>query len=218
MAVRPPPRASGEPPAPPLVESFEAVTYSLGAAGFLGIALFQALAASFAASATATLGNGLGSAVCLVAGLHYQWMRPQTGRENVATRYSDWYLTTVLMLVEFFVLANALRDRWPWLVGASLACELMLLGGHVATLGSGRARSVAFGAGMVAGVVLAVCFVAGTAGDHDNQWMYAFAAVWLLYPAAFWAGRYQAVCYNLLDVYSKGVFGLTLGLVTFLRE
>lgn len=219
--ARPPPANAAPPPlATPLLDSFEAVTYSLGAAGFLGVALLQALAAVFASTvrgdADAALGNSLGGAVCAVAGLHYQWMR--AGAPNVATRYSDWYLTTALMLVEFFVLAGTLVDRWPWLVGACAACEAMLLAGHVATLSAGASRRAAFLAGLAAGVALVACFVAGTAtDDHPNGWSYGFAAAWVLYPTGFWAGRYRAVCYNALDLCSKGAFGIALAVLTFVR-
>ncbi len=68
------------------------------------------------------------------------------------------------------------------------------------------------------GVILVFCYVSGTLVDNggaSNYWMHAFFAGWVLYPVAFWMLAYENLTYNLLDVYSKGAFGLVLAIVTF---
>lgn len=208
---------------PPMAwrDSFERVTYSLCVAGFLGLSFLQFVVAAVTytdAGPSHALSNTLGGAVNLIAGLHYRWMR-DTPDEVIATRYSDWYITTALMLLEFFNLAGTLVTRWGWLLGACLACELMILCGHVAALQLAHAKDarLAFTGGLVSFAVLIASYVYGTVVDltHPAPWAHAFAALWLLYPVCFWLGSYQNLAYNLIDFYSKGIFGLVLALVTF---
>ena len=206
------------------VDRWEAVTFRLATAGLLGISLLQGLAAMSLPSSP--LGNALGASVCLIAGLHYGWMLADgRGDARVATRYSDWYVTTVLMLLEFFQLAGTLASRWGWALGACCCSGAMILCGHVAEeedVGppdTGRRRRTFFLLGSAGGAALLACYVFGTVvdnGSHEHAWAHAFAGLWLLYPVAFWLGPYREVAFNLLDVASKGVFGLTLAVKTML--
>lgn len=204
--------------------SFESVTYSLGAAGFSGIALFQLLAAVFSmlnADTSKSLSNSLGASVCLIAGIHYRWMRERfnDASEMIATRYSDWYITTILMLIEFFNIAGTLVSRWGWLIGACISCELMIIAGHVATVNKMNKYRyyLTYIFGILCGLLLIICYFIGTVLDttNDNTWMHIFAPLWILYPFAFWTKSYKNLTYNILDFYAKGIFGLVLGLLTF---
>ena len=206
--------------------SFEQVTYSTAAAGFIGIAFLQLLAASVAIvrdDLSIAFSNALGGSVCLIAGIHYQWMRLSiyNNSELISTRYSDWYITTFLMLVEFFNISGTIIQNWEWLTASCIACELMLLCGHVATVAYDEKLSyatTAFVLGLGCGVALAIFVIVGTMDTPvENQWMYAFMAAWVLYPVAFCVKPYRNIAYNLLDIYSKGIFGIVLGIITFLQ-
>lgn len=207
-----------------ITTSFVSVTYSLGAAGFIGIALFQLLATMFAmfnADPSNCLSNALGASVCAIAGIHYRWMREKFNdiSEMTATRYSDWYITTILMLIEFFNLAGTLVSRWGWLLGACLSCELMIISGHIATVNRMNKYRyyLIYVFGILCSFVLIICYLIGTVLDNsnDNTWMHIFASLWILYPFAFWTESYKNLTYNILDFYAKGIFGLVLGLLTF---
>lgn len=215
-----------------ILESFENVTYSLASAGFLGIALLQLVATVFAIvteDTSAALSNSLGSSVCLIAGYHYKWMRGKNedNMSIIATRYSDWYITTILMLVEFFNLAGTLVSKWQWLLASCLSCELMILSGHIATVREKHQLSYyyTFGAGILFGIVLITCYTFGTIVDKpenytmkNNDWMHIFAILWIFYPIAFWAQKYKNLAYNIFDIYSKGIFGIVLAILTFISE
>ena len=210
-----------------LIKSFETVTYSLASAGFIGISLLQLLAAIFAilnSKVSDALSNTLGSSVCIIAAYHYQWMREKMNDSSgiVATRYSDWYITTILMLIEFFNLAGTLETRWEWLLGACLSCELMVIGGHVSTVFKENRHSfiITYSISIIFSLILLVCYICGTVVDieHENNWMHIFFALWAFYPFAFWANKYKNISYNLLDIYSKGIFGIVLGLITFTKN
>lgn len=183
------------------------VTYSMAAAGLAGIALLQLLAC-MRGDQDYAFGNALGAATCATASLHYFWMR--ASEDETATRYSDWYVTTLLMLVEFFALADALDQTW-WLVGCCAFNEVALLCGHVATIRRKEEKTYLpiYWLGVASGLGLAACFLVGTAGT-PNPWMYVFAFAWTIYPPAFFVPSPAA--YNLLDIFSKGAFGFTLAM------
>ena len=218
-----------------ITTSFEKVTFSLASAGFFGIALFQFLAATFAiynleafefnyeSLYQPVVGNALGSSVCMIAGSHYQYMREKIEKnENiVAIRYSDWYITTTLMLVEFFIVAGTLESRWGWLLGACLSCELMIMGGHFATVlkENGYYFYHIYAISVFFYVLLCICYIFGTVLHNivQNSWVHIFFILWVFYPFAFWSQKYKNISYNILDLYSKGIFGIVLGILTFIR-
>jgi hypothetical protein len=203
-----------------VLTSFRRVTYSSASAGFLGIALLNLLATGYAINnnnASLALDNAISASVCVVAGVHYVWMRSSFGNKGVivSIRFSDWYITTVLMLIEFFSLSETLFTRYSWLTGACVANMLMLISGHVASIHRMRKKSYClfYLLGIVFGIILVGLFVAGThENDHRHAWMYGFASVWILYPVAFVVD--SELAFNVLDLVSKGVFGITLAVVT----
>ena len=98
------------------VTNLARITYSTAAAGLAGVCVLHMAAITAATrrgDARGTKTNALGAAVCAIATLHYMWMRDQASRgaSATATRFSDWYVTTGLMLFEFFLLANALETK-----------------------------------------------------------------------------------------------------------
>ena len=114
-----------------------------------------------------TLGNIISSSVCAIAGTHYQYMRLSKSKneEIVSTRYSDWYITTILMLVEFFNLSGTLISRWQWLLGCCIMCELMLLCGHISTIQMENKSDYyipVFILGCIFGSIMALFFFIGT--------------------------------------------------------
>lgn len=206
------------------VKLIEQTFFTAGSAGFVGIALFQLIAAFYATVAlqdsSKAFGNALGTTTCFIAGYHYSWMREQQGqcRSLVVTRFSDWYITTNLMLLEFFVLSETLTQKYAWLVASCIACTLMLVSGHCATVQKEGARSYRqmYRVSIVFGVVLTALFMKGTLRDdtpHPSSWMYVFASFWIGYPFAFFDPT--SISYSLLDLASKGVFGIVLGTMTF---
>jgi len=204
-----------------LITSFEKISYSTGSAGFLGISLLQIVSALFSIQSgmkLKSLDNGLGAAVNLIAGIHYMWMRENyvNKMEVVSTRFSDWYITTILMLIEFFNLSDTLVINYRYLIGACIANTFMLIFGHIATIRRLKKQSfyVIYSISIIFGVILGALVLIGTVNEnHPNVWMYVFLSIWILYPIAFIVK--SELFYNILDFISKGFFGITLSIITF---
>ena len=193
------------------------MSYIMAAGGFAGIALLQLTAALV--SSTLTADNALGASVCAIASAHYTWMRTNPC-DVTLTRFSDWYLTTTLMLIEFFSLSGTLLTRPVHFGGACLANLAMLAFGNVAAIirerkCGGGAYTPYFICSCMCFLILIGLFASGTYVDsHPSPWMYGFAGLWVLYPVAFWCR--SDLAYNLLDLVSKGAFGVTVASIALL--
>lgn len=196
-----------------VITEFEKMSFSSTYALLLGIACLQ-LQACIAGHDEYMASNALGSAICLIAGYHYDWMRRNIDSSKTIhiTRYADWIITTQLMLVDFFTLSHTLTSRWYWLLGSCITCLLMLFFGYMS---KHQKSFTQFVIGCLFGLLLVACFCAGTIREnHPNNWMFVFAAVWILYPFAFFSKN--QTFFNILDIVSKGMFGITTGLIALM--
>lgn len=176
--------------------------------------MLQALSAVLSPQARMRTANAIGSCVCAIAALHYFAMH-HSGRDDVwAFRYSDWYPTTALLLLEIFWLVHPEESSLPWgyVTGALLFCAAMLLAGQLSRAGVRGA----FGIGCVLGAVSLAMVVLGT---HDcgprNLWAFGFLSLWCLYPVAVLMRHTTSeLALTVLDVLTKGVFGVVVALVS----
>lgn len=186
------------------MDLLEQTSFHSATALLAGVGVLQALAAV----THRDVGNMLGAAVCAIAALHYAWMRDTANR--MWYRYSDWYITTLLMILEFFVLAKA-QHRVPKLVGCCVLCWAMLSCGLAARLRNEPRWFVlgcAFGFGLLA---LFLHSVLPTLPRERCAVVLGFAALWCLYPFAHAAQ--SELAFNVLDMLSKGVFGVAVALL-----
>ena len=94
----------------------------------------------------------LGGLVCLVAAVHYFYMRGvwiTTGDSPTVYRYIDWLITVPLQIVEFYLILAAVTSVsaslfWKLLVGSLV----MLIGGYMGEAGY-MAKMPAFAIGMI---------------------------------------------------------------------
>lgn len=182
----------------------EQTSFHSATALLAGVGVLQALAAV----AHRDVGNMLGASVCVIAALHYAWMRD--AGSMLWYRYSDWYITTLLMIVEFFVLAEA-QHQVAGLVGCCMLCWAMLSCGLAARLRDEPrwfALGCAFGLGLLA---LFLRSVLPTLPRERCGVVLGFAALWCLYPFAHAVRSDLAL--NVLDMLSKGVFGVAVALM-----
>ena len=165
---------------------------------FLGsVALLQAVAAL---KGPAFEANALGACVCVVAFLHYTWMRStDDAAERVRLRYGDWIVTCPLLLWELHATTGV--EGQEWALGAT---ALMVLLGYAAVRSVGWKRHALFA---VSSLVLAAVVAATLSGAKKNgELVAAFFGVWALYPVAFLFD--SNVAFDVLDAVSKGCFGL----------
>lgn len=165
----------------------------------------------------------LGIMVCVIAFLHYIYM--QSSIENVERvtqlRYSDWVVTTPLLLVEFlFILgmsdAASWKEEWPKVLVLLGTCVAMVECGRRAEVDYGVVSNRAwFGAGCVFGVACATFFLwtAIPRVTRSNWWILLFAGLWIAYPLAYALPHgTRDVAYNVLDIFTKAAMGLVLSL------
>lgn len=174
-----------------------------------GVCLVQAIASLRAESEDGTMKNALGACVCLVAFLHYTWMRSAKSRgEKTELRFADWIITCPLLLWELHFLTRNTGSLWL-MVGL---CTVMLGLG----VASERSRSQADGEGRRLAYFLSSSVVFSALAAYfllharsETKLASGFFAVWGLYPIAFLSqGRWSDFGFDLLDMVSKGGFGL----------
>lgn len=184
--------------------SLQAVTAFLAGTGLLQT--IAALQTSYVQQ------NAIGSFICLVAFLHYTWMRDASDAERVELRFSDWLVTTPALLLELHLLTE--QTSRATLVVPVLAVLVMLGLGFGATRAATRgARAALFG-----GACVAFGVVAGSSLRHAQAEIgiaVAFFGVWSLYAVVAALVEWNAsfdIAFDALDAISKAVFGTWVAL------
>lgn len=171
------------------------------AASLAGVSLLQTVTA-LKLEGDASRSNAIGATVCLVAYLHYTWMRESTGKvASLQLRYSDWVVTCPLLLWELSLQCGVGGEP----LAKCVALVLLMLGlGYVSARSDGWRRNGSFLLSCVA-FVLAVHLFLSSATKHAAL-ARAFFAVWGMYPIAFLFGNESA--FDTLDLVSKAGFGM----------
>ena len=180
-----------------------------------GVAVLQALAATSGKSGRMRSSNAIGAAVCIIAAAHYATMHGKDLDEIWGLRYSDWYPTTALLLIEFFWLMTpdnvALRSGE--LIACVALCVLMIFFGQL----SRRGGPMCFGTGCLCGAAALALVFTGTNshGKRANSWAWAFLAIWTLYPVStLLPAKLEQAALTGLDIVTKGIFGVVVALLT----
>ena len=175
------------------------LTLNTTTAFLAGVCLVQTVQALRSPRPSSTRANYIGACVCLVAFLHYRWMRDADANEKIRLRYGDWIVTCPLLLWELQELTGVEEQQW-----ALGAVVLMVVLGYAAVQSSGRRRAALF---IVSSGLLAAVTLATTLGARRHKEAVAgFFALWALYPVAFLLD--SNAMYDVLDLASKGLFGL----------
>ena len=173
----------------------------------------------------------LGGLVCLVAAVHYFYMREvwvTTGETPTVYRYVDWLITVPLQMIEFYIILAAVATVsagifWRLLVGTLV----MLVPGYMGEAGY-MDVTVGFVIGMIGWAYILYEIFAGEASKVAAA--QASAAVkkayglmkwtvtlgWAIYPIGYFLGYLAGgtdvgtlnIVYNLADVLNKIAFGL----------
>ena len=175
-------------------------TLQATAAALAGAAVLQALA-SRGRDARA---NSIGSAVCVIAFLHYTWMRDAPPLQQLELRFSDWFVTCPLLLFELYSATGETQGA-PELL-AALGCVVAMLGLGFAASHAERPvlKYALFAAGCVAFAAAIYSFMRELPSEHVRLTT-AFFALWSLYPVAFLLE--SNTMFDLLDMASKAGIG-----------
>ena len=182
----------------------ESLTQNTTTAFLAGVALVQTIVALRAPVASPKgRANALGACVCLVAFLHYTWMRDASYYEKNRLRFGDWLVTCPLLLWELHEVCAVKGQRWA--IGVVM---LMVLFGYAAKLAeSSPWRHVLFGLATV--LFVSVAYATVRDARRHRELVTAFFGVWALYPVAFLLPNSASEpLYDMLDLVSKGLFGL----------
>ena len=195
--------------------TLDATRASLG-----GVALYQTIAAIRASTTkdgdvNTARANGIGAMVCLIAASVYHRMKTTSGAEVEDLRHADWLITCPLMLWEIYVLLGIDIAQHAWSFALSVvAITVCIVLGRRAVGGNPSKRALYFALATAAFVIMLVnigLFTDWSRPEHIAP--LAFLGVWALYPLAFWEKSGSA--YNVLDLVSKGAFGLYVGSLAF---
>lgn len=159
------------------------------------------------------------TAVSLVAGLVYGYLyeevkKPSADLQKVMNiRYIDWSITTPLILLSILLFYNGEGkvDYRTFLTIALLNGGMLVSGylgetGAVSKLTGGMAGFAFFGA------MLALFFTCCIPAKGSPIVFYIFAIIWAFYGVAYYIEDEETknVCYNILDITSKALFGVVL--------
>ena len=169
----------------------------------------------------------LGGLVCLVAAVHYFYMREvwiTTGDTPTVYRYVDWLITVPLQMIEFYIILAAVAAVsagifWRLLIGTLV----MLVAGYIQPF-------VGFVIGMAGWIYILFEIFSGEAGQlaakaGNKSMTTAFSAMriivtigWAIYPLGYIFGYLTGgvdanalnIIYNLADFVNKIAFGLVI--------
>ena len=185
----------------------QTLTLNTTTAFLAGVAIVQVIAALKTQKVEA---NAIGAAVCLIAFMHYNWMRDASDKEKVDLRYGDWFATCPLLVWELFLVTHL--SGHGLLTAVVTASALMILLGKLALYSEGHMRYVYFTVSTAILVFLMTTF--GKNAQKNKNLVIAFFALWFLYPIAFFLENNNTM-FNILDMLSKGVFGLAVASTSF---
>lgn len=205
---------------------------SLATTAFLLVAILQAVAAALANSSTTCFSNIVGSLVCCIAFLHYRWMQAD-GSNMMAIRYSDWFFTLPLLVLEIFIILGIG-------VGTNLGYFLVVLTLILVMLGSGwmsvrflrnssrqrfnprRMLWLLLGFVALVAIYWIVLGILEQANDNTlTKITITFFLLWSLYGVVALGetkvidsgpGQYM---YDILDIITKAVFGIIVAFSSF---
>ena len=171
----------------------------------------------------------LGGLVCLVAAVHYFYMREvwvTTGETPTVYRYVDWLITVPLQMIEFYIILAAVATVsagifWRLLIGTLV----MLVAGYMGEAGFINAWA-GFIVGMAGWAYILYEIFAGEAGKaaadicpaavqtafNTMRWIVTIG--WAIYPLGYFFGYLTGgadavtlnVIYNVADVVNKIAF------------
>ncbi len=167
----------------------------------------------------------LETAVSLIAGYVYmkfvemvdkkETLSEELKKEIVQYRYIDWFITTpllILALVAFFTYYDKTPLNIKYYLLAIFFNAIMLYAGYLGETGQIH-KMEGFGVGFAgyAGMMLTIwCyFVHEQERYHQKLIFFVFAIIWSFYGIAYLLDSHtKNLIYNILDVFSKTMFGL----------
>ncbi len=159
------------------------------------------------------------TAVSLVAGLVYGYLveevrKPGADLNKIThIRYLDWSITTPLILLSILLFYNGENavDFKTFLGVAGLNAG-MLYSGYLGETGGINKMTGGVVGFLFFGAMMALFYNCCIPGSKPQIVFWVFALLWALYGVAYYIEDVETknICYNLLDITSKALFGVVL--------
>lgn len=159
------------------------------------------------------------TAVSLVAGMVYGFLNEEVRKPGADLskithiRYLDWSITTPLILLTMLLFYNgqASVDYKTFLAIAGLNAG-MLYSGYLGETGAIHKMTGGIAGFFFFGAMLALFYTCCLSKSQTPVVFFIFAVIWTLYGVAYYIEDVETknICYNLLDITSKALFGVVL--------
>jgi bacteriorhodopsin len=184
----------------------------------------QALVAIRTKDEKTLVSNSIGSVVCLIAFLHYCLLSMYKW-DVMMVRYSDWFFTLPLLLIEIFVICgiDIIDNIWMFLFAILLIIGMLVTGWMaVRSLRSNPTDGTRYIKWLISGTICLIAVYLIVLGllergpDGPLQTVtIAFFLVWTLYGAVSLYQRrgseqMSQSAYDILDIVTKAVFGIVV--------
>jgi len=159
------------------------------------------------------------TAISLVAGMVYSFLNEEVRKPGAdlkkitQIRYVDWSITTPLILLVLLLFYNGENsiDYKTYLGVVSLNAG-MLYSGYLGESGAIHKMTGGIAGFLFFGAMLALFYSCCVPGSKNPIVFWIFALIWTLYGVVYYLEDEETknICYNVLDVIAKALFGVVL--------
>jgi sensory rhodopsin len=159
------------------------------------------------------------TAVSLIAGLVYGYLNDEVRKPGADLskithiRYLDWSITTPLILLTILLFYNGSSSvDYKTFLGIATLNAGMLYSGYLGETGAIHKMTGGIVGFLFFGAMLALLYTCCVPKTQTPIVFIIFAVLWALYGVAYYIEDVETknICYNLLDISSKALFGVVL--------
>jgi len=143
--------------------------------------------------------------------VYYKYLMDKDKSEEDITpyRYLDWLITTPLLLLSLMVILND-NNNFPWdiYIYVVILDIIMLLVGYLAEKNKLN-KIFAWIIGTLSLIGIFILIATAFSETFNQPIFWYFVILWVLYGIVFYLPDiYKTICYNILDVLAKAIFGI----------
>jgi sensory rhodopsin len=159
------------------------------------------------------------TAISLVAGMVYSFLNEEVRKPGAdlkkitQVRYIDWSITTPLILLVLLLFYNGQNSiDYKTYLGVVALNAGMLYSGYLGESGAIHKMTGGIAGFLFFGAMLALFYSCCVPGSKNPIVFWIFALIWTLYGVVYYLDDEETknICYNVLDVVSKALFGVVL--------
>lgn len=175
-----------------------------------GVALLQSLAALKSVDDHKIKSNIIGAAVCMIAYIHYEWMRKSNDKNMVNNlRYSDWFVTLPLLYYECAIISGISDNTEIVVPSVCLLLGMLVMGRLSTTNRFKRYKIPLLLIGFICLITCLVLFIMTATPSLLTSIVIFSMCTWFLYGVfAIWPdSNASTVGFSILDLTNKALFG-----------